>query len=77
MVGHQRGCTVFSYDGVNAYSSINRAPVLPALARYVPSVAGYASNLNTRNPLKVLLLVGDDRVPKLSIHTQGSRRDAT
>lgn len=45
MLGHQRGCTILSYDGVLAYNSIKRLKMLRALARYVLSVAREALNI--------------------------------
>lgn len=44
MLGHQRGCFISSHDGVNVYNSVRRSQILPALAEYVFSVAGYAVN---------------------------------
>ena len=50
-LGFQEGCTIASYDGENAFNSIYRHRVLPALAEIVPSVA---SNLYAREPPKLL-----------------------
>ena len=50
----EEGCTILSYDGVNAFNSIYRHRFLPALAEIVPSVVPYASNLYAREPPKLL-----------------------
>ena len=51
-LGFKEGCTIFSYDGSNAFNSIYR--FLPTLAEIVPSVVPYASNLYAREPPKLL-----------------------
>lgn len=38
MQGHHMGCTVSSFDGFNAFNSVTRARMLPAQAKYLPSV---------------------------------------
>ena len=43
--GIDEGCTILSYDGVNASSSIYRHRFLTALVEIVPSMVPYASNL--------------------------------
>ena len=48
------GCTILSYDGVNAFSSICRHRFLPAQAEIVPSVVPYELNLHARKPSKLL-----------------------
>ena len=50
----EEGCTILSYDGTNAFYSIYRHRFLPALAKIVPSVVPYASNLYAREPPKLL-----------------------
>ena len=53
-LGFGEGCTIFSYDGANAFNSIYCHRFLPALAEIVPSVVVYASNLYAQEPLKLL-----------------------
>ena len=53
-IGYEEGCTILSYDGVNAFNSIYRHRFLPALAEIVPKVVPYASNLYAREPPKLL-----------------------
>ena len=53
-LGFEEGCTIFSYDGANAFKSIYRHRFLPALAEIVPSVVPYTSNLYAREPTKLL-----------------------
>ena len=61
-IGHQRGGTVLAFDGVNAFNSMRRAHMLPALAKIVPPVARYASNLYARTPPKLLFSMEDGQV---------------
>ena len=44
----EEGCTILSYDGVNACNSIYRHRFLPALAEIVPTMVPYAPNLYAR-----------------------------
>ena len=53
-LGFIEGCTILSYDGANAFNSINHHRFLPALAEIVPSGVPYASNLYPREPPKLL-----------------------
>ena len=53
-LGLEEDCTILSYDGANAFNSIYRHRFLPALAKIVPSVVPYASNLYEREPPKLL-----------------------
>ena len=53
-LGFEEGCTILSHDGANAFNSIYRHRLLPALAGIVPSVVPYASNLYAREPPKLL-----------------------
>ena len=53
-LGFEEGCTILSYDGVNAFNSICRHRFLPAQAEIVPTVVPYASNLYAREPPKLL-----------------------
>ena len=53
-LGFEEGCTILSYDGANAFNSVYRHRLLPALAEIVPSVVPYASNLYAREPPKLL-----------------------
>ena len=53
-LGFEEGCTILSYDGVNAFNSIYRHRFLPALAEIVSSVVPYASNVYARKPPKLL-----------------------
>ena len=53
-LGFEEGCTILSYDGANAFNSIYRQWFLPALAKIVPSVIPYASNLYAQEPPKLL-----------------------
>ena len=53
-LGFEEGCTILSYDGVNALNSIHRHRFLPALAEIVLSVAPYALNVYAREPPKFL-----------------------
>ena len=39
--GFEEGCTILSYDGVNAFNSINRHRFLPALEEIVLSLVPY------------------------------------
>ena len=48
------GCTILSYDRGNAFNSIYRHRFLLALAKIVPSLVSYASNLYAREPPKLL-----------------------
>ena len=50
--GFEESCTILSYDRANAFNSIYRQKLLPALAEIVPSVVPYASNLYAREPPK-------------------------
>ena len=50
----EEGCTIISYGGANAFTSIYRHRFLPALAEIVPSVVLYVSNLYARKPPKLL-----------------------
>ena len=50
----EEGCTILSYDGANAFSSIYRHRFLPALAEIFLSVVPYASNLYAQEPPKLL-----------------------
>ena len=50
----EQGCTIFSYDGANAFSSVYHHRFLPALAEIVSSVVPYASNLYARKPPTLL-----------------------
>ena len=50
----EKGCTILSCDGANAFNSIYHHRFLPALAEIVPSVVPYASNLYAREPPKLL-----------------------
>ena len=52
-LGFEGGCTILSYDGANAFHSIYRHRLLPALAEIVSSVVPYASNLYAREPPKL------------------------
>lgn len=61
MVGRQRGGTVLSFDGVDAYDSVKRARMLPDLEEYVHSFAGYASKLYARDPPKLLFRIDNGR----------------
>lgn len=61
MLGHHRRCTVLSYDGVNALYTTKRTRMLAALAKYLPSVARYAANLNARVPAKLLFRIDNGR----------------
>ena len=49
-LGFEEGYTILSYDGANAFNSTYHHRLLPALAKSVPSVALYASNLYAREP---------------------------
>ena len=49
-MGFEEGCITLSYDGANAFRSIYYHRFLPALAKFVPSVAPYATNLYEREP---------------------------
>ena len=53
-LGFEEGCTILSYDGVNAFNSKYRHSFLPAPAKIVPSVVPCASNLYAREPPKLL-----------------------
>ena len=53
-LGFEEGCTILSYDGANAFNSICRHRLLPALAEIVPSVVPYTFNVYTRDPTKLL-----------------------
>ena len=53
-LGFEEGCTIRSYDGANAFSSIYRHRFLPALAEIVSSVVPHAANLYAREPPKLL-----------------------
>lgn len=44
---------VLSFDDVNALNSDKRSRILPTLAKCIPSVAGYTSNLSARTPQKL------------------------
>lgn len=52
-------CTVLSFDGTNAFSSIYRHRILPALAATIPLVERYASNEYDRDPPKLLCAMED------------------
>ena len=56
-LGFEQGCTILSYDGINAFNSIHRHRFLPALAETIPSVVPFASNLYfyAREPPKLLV----------------------
>ena len=53
-LGFEEGCTSLLYDGANAFNSIYRHRLLPALAEIVHSVVPYASNLYARESPKLL-----------------------
>ena len=53
-MGFEEGCTILSYDGVNAFNSIYRRRFLPALAEIVPTVVPYAPKLYAGEPPKLL-----------------------
>ena len=53
-LGFKEGCTIFSYDGGNAFSRVYCPRFLPALAEVVASVVPYASHLYAREPPKLL-----------------------
>ena len=50
----QEGRTVLSFDGANAFNSIYRHRMPPALAEIIPSATIYATNLYARQPPKLL-----------------------
>ena len=54
-LGFEEGCTILSYNGPNTLNSIYHHRFLPALAKIIPSVVPYASNLYAREPPKLLL----------------------
>ena len=56
----QEGCTVLSYDGENAFNSMYRASILPALAEIVPMAVPYMSNVYARGTSPKLLFSMDD-----------------
>ena len=56
-LGFEEDCTILSNDGTNAFDSIYRHRFLPALAKNVPSVVPYASNLYAREPPKLLFVL--------------------
>ena len=58
-LGFEEGCTVFSYDGANAFNSIYRHRFLPALMEVTPLVVPYASNVYAREPPKLLFALLD------------------
>ena len=53
-LGFEEGCTILSYDGANAFNSICRHRLMPALAEIVPSVVPYIFNVYARDPTKRL-----------------------
>lgn len=61
MLEPQRGCTVLSYDGVDAYDTAERARMLPALAKHISSVAGYVADLYARAFERLLFRMDDGR----------------
>ena len=53
----EEGSTILSYDGANAFKSIHRYRLLPALEEIVRSEAPYASNLYASEPPKLLFVL--------------------
>ena len=58
-LGFEEGCTILLYDGANAFNSIYRHGLLPALAENFLSVVSYASNLYVREPPRLLFALDD------------------
>ena len=56
--GFQEDCPIFSYDGANAFNSMYRHRVLPALAEVVSTVVPYAANLIQRDFLQEVVYGG-------------------
>ena len=56
-LGFEESCTILSYDGANAFSSIYRHRFQSALAEIVSSVVPYASKLYAREPPKLLFAI--------------------
>ena len=55
----EESCTILSYDGANAFSSIYRHRFQSALAEIVPSEVPYASNLYALQPPKLLFAIDE------------------
>ena len=53
-LGFQEGSTILTFDGANAFNTLYRHKMLPALAEIVPSLIPYATNLYARTPPKLL-----------------------
>lgn len=47
-LGHQKGCAILMFDAKNAFRSIKRRAILPALANLISSLVPYAINLYAR-----------------------------
>ena len=54
MLAHQQGSSLLSFDGRNAFNSLKRSKILPALAEIVPVALPYVVNLYALEPPKLL-----------------------
>lgn len=54
MLCYRRGCAALSSDGIKVYISVKRVRMLPAVTKYVPSIAEYASKRFAKAPPKLL-----------------------
>ena len=59
MLAHQQGSSLLSFDGRNAFNSLKRSKILPALAEIVPVVLPYVANLYAREAPKLLFKMRD------------------
>ena len=71
-LGYQQGCAILTFDAKNAFNSIKRRAILPALAKLIPSVVPYVLNLYARGPPQLLFktMTGDTEIVSSSTGVQ-------
>ncbi|CAB1107073.1 unnamed protein product [Ectocarpus sp. CCAP 1310/34] len=61
-LSHQQGSTILSFDGKNAYNSMRRSSILPAVATHTPHLAKYFGNIYARTKAKLLFKMEDGSI---------------
>ena len=61
-LSHQQGSTILSFDGKNAYNSILRSSILPAVATHTPHLVKYFGNIYARTKAKLLFKMEDGSI---------------
>ena len=59
VLAHQQGSSLLSFDGRNAFNSLQRSKILAALAEIVPVALPYVADLYAREPSKLLFKMRD------------------